>query len=139
LIGLTLCISCSCRKPNNQSEILAKEFVNKAQAAVTNELYQEKTIEATKAMQQMMKENRLPGIVMGEHGTITSDEYTAIESNDIVRVIYPLSQTFHLVKSGEMSTNNYTLERASKDTAWHLVKAWQTDTNSKIVKEWPVR
>jgi hypothetical protein len=59
-------------------------------------------------------------------------------SNNLITVAYPLSQTFRVVKTGEASTNIYTFERLSKDAAWQLEKAWETDSNGQVVTNWTV-
>ncbi len=139
LIGLILLVVCSCHRSNHQFGTAAQDFVEKSRVAVTNELYQEKSVEASKAMLEMHKENRLPGIDTGEHGTMTSDYYDMIESDQVVKVVYPLSQIFRFVKTGETSTNNYLFERLSKGTSWQLKRAWETDSNGQTIKEWPIQ
>jgi len=126
---------CSCHKSN--LDAAAQEFVEKAHMVVTNDLYQE-TTEAAKAMQTMQKQNQLPGISKAEHGRVTSDNYMLMVSNNLINVVYPLSQTFRVVKTGETCTNIYMFERLSKDTAWQLEKAWETDSRGQVVTNWTV-
>lgn len=129
---------CSCHKSDPQLAVAAQVFVEKARLVVTNDLYQE-TIEAAKAMQTMQEQNQLPGILKSEHGRITSDKYMLMVSNNLIEVVYPLSQTFRVVKAGETSTNIYVFERLSKDTLWQLARAWQTDSNGHVITNWTLK
>jgi hypothetical protein len=115
----------------------SREFVEKARIAATNEVFQE-TIEAGKVMRKMYEQNRLPGVLKGDHGQITSEYKMLMISNNLIEVVYPLSQTFYLVKTGETSTNNYTFEQLSKGSAWCLKKAWETDSSGQTIKTWPI-
>ena len=51
---------------------------------------------------------------------------------------YPGSLTLDLLKKGDSFTYHYEFTRASKTSPWKLQKAWQTDKNKHLVKEFPV-
>lgn len=129
---------CSCNKPKQTVKPETVEFFKKANVALTNELAQE-TGEAVKSIYQMLEQGLLPGVKKGEHGSVISDGTHLMTLNKVIEVTYPLFQTYRLVKTGETSTNNYILERTSKDAAWHLIKAWETDSNGKTINEWPIK
>jgi hypothetical protein len=88
------------------------------------------TIDAADRLKEMIKQNRLPGISNGEHGNFASEYFEISESNEVT---YPLSRTFHVVKTGEILTNHYTFIKMTAGSNWELVKAWKTDSNGQIV------
>jgi len=51
---------------------------------------------------------------------------------------YPNSLTLDLLKKSSSSTYHYGFTRATKTSPWKLQKAWQTDKNQRLVKEYPV-
>ena len=51
---------------------------------------------------------------------------------------YPDSLTLDFMKKGGSSTYHYEFARRSKTSPWKLRKAWQTDKNKHLVKEYPV-
>lgn len=51
---------------------------------------------------------------------------------------YPDSLTLDYLKKGGSSTYHYEFARTSKTSPWKLQKAWQTDANEHLVKEYPV-
>jgi hypothetical protein len=51
---------------------------------------------------------------------------------------YPDSLTLDLLKKGDSSTYHYEFSRVSKTSPWKLQKAWQTDSNEHLVKDYPV-
>jgi hypothetical protein len=82
---------------------------------------------------QLKKEGRLPGLPKESHGSVT----TSLGLGGVQQ--YPFSLTFHVVATGDTSTNHYTLLRSSSDAPWQLEKAWRTDTQGLIIVEWPVK
>jgi hypothetical protein len=97
------------------------------------------TAEAGQMLLQLRGNNHLPGVSKDEHGRLDSEIVPMMVSNKLVIVSYPVQRTFHLVKEGETSTNNYILVKQSKDSEWKLQKAWLTDSNGQLIKEWPVQ
>jgi len=116
----------------------ADEAAMATKTAVTNEVFVE-TGEAGLVLKQLHELGRLPGDSKDEHGKLTSDDLQLVVSDKAVAMVYPATRTFHLVKVGETSTNNYTLMKQSKDAEWKLQKAWLTDSNGQIIQEWPVQ
>jgi len=84
------------------------------------------------------KKGLLPGDSKNSHGEMVSDRFT-LPSSQAKDVDYPFSQTFHWNVLGETFTNNYTVVRTSKESAWQLQKAWRTDSAGQVVEEWPVK
>jgi hypothetical protein len=121
-----------------------QEFTNKASVIIsslkTNSIFLE-TDAAGKKLMQLHEDGHLPINPKDEHGdvTITCDTGPMIRSNELVEIAYPTKRTFHIVKVGETSTNNYILVKSSKDSEWELKKAWETDSNGQVIKEWPVQ
>lgn len=139
--SLVVLLTISCEKRNGQIEqtkMFATNFIEKVNVIATNELYDE-IEQASFVMHEMQKQDLLPGVTNGEHGTISSDDYRLMESNELVKVEYPLTQTFRLLKNGETSTNNYAFERLSKNSRWVLRRAWKTDSNGVVIIEWPIK
>jgi hypothetical protein len=84
---------------------------------------------------QLHQQGRLPGDSKDAHGKITC----YLLPSDLQEVTYPLSRTFRVVKTGGTSTNNYTVVRLAKDSSWQLQRAWQTDSEGRVIQEWPVK
>jgi hypothetical protein len=112
---------------------------------ITNEIFLE-TGHAGEFLKKMHDDGNLPGVSKDDHGNFSSDEFTYLYSNNVNGIVfsnagtitYPLSRTFHLVKNGETSTNNFALVKNSKDSDWKLQRAWETDSNGQTIQEWPV-
>ncbi len=94
---------------------------------------------AFETLKRLHGQSALPGDSMDMHGTITVEMPNFIVSNKVIEMTYPSFRTFHLVHMGETATNNYTLEKRSKDSEWKLQKAWQVDEKGKILQKWPVQ
>jgi hypothetical protein len=115
-----------------------RSFSNAFYMGITNEV----SLEAARALlfvKQLHDKDRLPGISKDEHGEMKSDDFDMVISNKAAILLYPLRYTFHLVKTGDFSTNNYTLVKQTKDGEWKLRRAWETDSNGQIIQEWPVQ
>jgi len=106
--------------------------------SVTNELYLE-SIAAGSVLEKKWNEGSLPGVSKEDHGDLTLDPLDSIISNKVVIITYPATRVFHLEKSGETSTNYYTLVKESRNAKWELQKAWETDSNGQIIREWPIK
>jgi hypothetical protein len=115
---------------------------------LTNEIILENG-RAGQFMKLLHDQDKLPGVSKDEHGVMTSDTFSfyspsnnldvVIFSNIGTTITYPVSRTFHLVKYGDTSTNNYTLVKEAKDAEWKLVRGWETDSNGQIIHEWPIQ
>jgi hypothetical protein len=117
------------------AELMTKSFM----MTVTNELALEYA-RAAEFVAELHDQDRLPGISKEDHGILTSDQIESITTNgDVILMGYPASRTFHLVKYGDTSSNNYTVVKESKDATWKLRRAWETDSNGQIIREWPVQ
>jgi hypothetical protein len=68
---------------------------------------------------------QLPGWSENDKGTIYLEPYSNFEA-------------FDGRKNGDSSTYHYDVNRVSKDSSWRLRKAWQTDTNDRLIKEYLV-
>jgi hypothetical protein len=79
---------------------------------------------------QLRQEGSLPGVTTNDHGNATA--YSRLLS-------YPYSMTMGFVKTGETATNNYTIMKFTKDSAWQLKRAWRTDSKGQVIEEWPVK
>jgi hypothetical protein len=123
---------------NSQIATAVETFPKVIKMAITNEVHME-TGRAGLILKQLHEQGRLPGDSKDEHGKLTSGTFDLVVSNKATVITYPTSRTFHLVKDGDTSTNNYTLVKLSKDSEWKLQKAWQTDSNGTFVKEWPIQ
>jgi len=123
---------------NSQRLFLADDVAKAVRMGLTNQVNLE-TLAAVSALKQLHEMGRLPNISKDEHGQVTSDLATLVDSNKVIEIVYPVSRTFHFLKDGESSTNNYILVKQAKDSEWKLQNAWLTDSNGQIIKEWPVQ
>lgn len=91
------------------------------------------TKEAEKFLSNLKEKGLLPGWLQNEHGNITF--WIPAEINP---EIYPVSRTFNGTKNGDVSKYHYAIVKTSPNSAWKLQRAWQTDSNGKVLKEFPV-
>ena len=77
----------------------------------------------------------LPGDSKDNHGKITC----RLSPSDLEQVSYPLSWTYQVVKTGDTSTNSYTVMRLTRHSAWQLQRAWRTDSQGHVIEEWTVK
>ena len=82
---------------------------------------------AMKFLNDLKEKGRRPGWTKNDEGEIRP--FPEACSNSL---------TFNARKNGDSSIYHYTVARASKDGPWKLQRAWQTDTNEHLVKEYPV-
>jgi len=122
------------------SEILlaATTISNNIEMGMTSQLAID-TINAETFLKTIHDQGNLPGVNKDEHGYGAFDSITAVLSNKLIQATYPTSRTFHFVKDGETSTNNYTVVKQTKGDDWKLQRAWETDSNGQIIKEWKVQ
>jgi len=84
---------------------------------------------------RLHQKGQLPGDAKDEHGKLTC----YLSPTDLEEVIYPLSRTYQVVKTGDSSTNNYTIIRLTKSSPWQLQRAWRTDSQGRVTEEWAVK
>jgi hypothetical protein len=135
-LGLILLIFCSCTH-NGKLSSDAAEFCRLAGLAKNSDVWLE-TGTAHEVLVQLHDQGKLPGDSKDAHGQVTCDIPQLIVSNKVVEMTYPASRTFHVVITGETTTNNYMLLKLSKDSSWKLQRAWEVDINGQVIKEWPV-
>lgn len=121
---------------NSKILVAVEKLTEATKMSLTNDVYLESGAAAL-FLKRLLDQGLLPGVSKGEHGDMTSDMVDSVISNKAVAMTYPASRTFRLVKDGETSTNNYILLKQSNDSEWKLQKAWLTDSNGQIIKEWP--
>ena len=83
----------------------------------------------------LREQGQLPGVSKDAHGEIRFDFAFPLPKE----VAYPLSQTFQISLKDQSFANHYAVQRETKDSAWHLQRAWQTDSEGRTVKEWPIK
>ncbi len=123
---------------NGKIVVAVEKLIEATKISLTNDLYLESGASGV-FLKHLLDQGLLPGVSKAEHGNLTSDTFDLVASNKMVVISYPVSRTYHLVKTGETSTNNYTLIKQSKDAEWKLQKAWLTDSNGQMVQEWLVQ
>src|SRR5438552_11029924 len=111
---------CGCSK--HSPPTLAENLPSKNSAASI-------TVEAGKFLRDLHEQGKLPGLSKDDHGELKAKVPDFSET-----VHFPLSLTFQFAKDSG-SVYNYTVERLSVSSDWRLIKAWQTDTEGKTVKE----
>lgn len=75
-------------------------------------------------------EGRLPGITTNEHGT-------ALIRGRLDAYPFLLSARFSVQEASV--TDHYNIVQIDKGSPWKLERAWQTDSEGRIVQEWPVK
>lgn len=124
--------------PEGEILLAATTISNNIKMGTTSQLAID-TIGAWTFLKTIHDQGNLPGINKDEHGYETSDSITAVSSNKLIQATYPTSRTFHFVKDGETSTNNYMVVKETADNEWRLQRAWETDSNGQIIKEWKMQ
>jgi len=84
---------------------------------------------------RLREQGQLPGVSKDAHGVIRFDFAFPLPKE----IAYPFSQTFQITLKGQSFTNHYTVQRETKESAWQLQRAWQTDSEERTVKEWPTK
>ncbi|MDB6125344.1 MAG: hypothetical protein JWQ71_4337 [Pedosphaera sp.] len=85
-------------------------------------------------LRKMLKQGELPGFAKGDHGWI----HGALNLGEMDAPAYPVSRTLRCKKNNEPSTYNYTFVRPGSNTAWTLQKAWQSDPDGQVIKEYSI-
>ena len=83
---------------------------------------------ATSFLKDLKKKGRLPGWSKDEHS----------QPGGATVYLTGNSATVEVQKKGDPSTYHYTVIRASEKGSWKLQKAWRTDANGHVLKEYPV-
>lgn len=123
---------------NKQLAKALETFPEAFNMTVTNDAAGESFV-AGRVLEQMWDKGLLPGALKEEHGTLNLDPILLVVSNRAVIMTFPASLTFHLIKNGETSTNNYTLIKQTENSDWKLRRAWEIDSNGQVIQEWPVK
>ena len=84
---------------------------------------------------RLHQKGQLPGDVKDDHGRIIC----YLSPTDLKQTVYPLSRTYQVVKTGDSSTNNYTIMRLTKHSPWQLQRVWRTDPQGRVTEEWTVK
>jgi tetratricopeptide (TPR) repeat protein len=112
----------------------ASTATTNAASALTNSVLLEIDGAAT-YLKELKKQGYLPGVPKSSHSTITTGNQSA---SKLKRLRYPFTMTFLATLAEDSSTNHYTVMQTTKAAAWQLNRAWQTDPQGRIIKEWPV-
>jgi hypothetical protein len=75
-------------------------------------------------------EGRLPGMTTNQHGT------ASIKGR---LTVFPHLLSARFETGGAMVVNHYNILQVDKDSPWQLERAWQTDSDGRIIKEWRVK
>lgn len=133
VLGITILLI-GCSSNHNTSDL------NKMTASMLKSPGTAESVAAGDFLLALYKQGTLPGDFRGgqgeAHGEIKSDE---VPLSDIQHITYPISRTFYVIIPSETSTNNYTVVKLSKNSSWKLQRAWKTDSNGQVIKEWPVQ
>jgi hypothetical protein len=90
--------------------------------------------EAGEFLKSLKKQGQWPGsLKVDDVGKVT-----AWMSNTNPLEIYPLSRLFIFTKKSDNSKYHYDIVQTSKDSAWKLQRAWQTDASGRFLQEFPV-
>ena len=90
---------------------------------------------ALKFLVELKDKNELPGVSKDDQMDITGSMPVSPSS----AATYPFSMIFHLVLAGDSSTNHYGVVRMTANGAWQIERAWRTDSQGRVVNEWPVK
>ncbi len=85
-----------------------------------------------KALEQLSKNNQLPGASKGQHGKGIAFHF------DHDATPYLDTGTWDAVKNTDSSVYHYTFIRTSKHGTWELKRAWRTDQNGHLKEEYPL-
>ena len=116
--------ACSSQKPSAQ---VSEELLKLPGVAIT--------AEAGKFLVSLKEQGKLPGYAKDDHGTVNTNFGPDLSD----AVSYPVERTFFATKDGENFQYHYTVLKRTKTDQWELRKAWQTDANGKIIKEFPLQ
>jgi hypothetical protein len=87
----------------------------------------------------LREHGRLPGIPKDSHGDFFLNESGLSIYWVSQKISYPCTLTFDAVMKGDPLTNHYSVIRPTKDSRWHLQRAWQTDPEGNVLTEWPIK
>jgi len=96
-------------------------------------------LQANEFLGNLKKKNELPGWSVKDNGSEAFDFDKLLEVQKVVMLCnYPAIRTVGITKNGESFTYHYSVVKLSEHGPWKLQKAWQTDVNGQIVKEFPI-
>jgi hypothetical protein len=123
--------------------LAAYMLTNAALSVMTNAAFMAEFAEIGHAagmfFDDLKAQGRLPGISKGSHGDAITDDLSESDSCISQKIKYPYLLTFHVVLTGDSLTNHYTVMQPSKDSVWQLLRAWRTDAEGHVIKEWPIK
>jgi hypothetical protein len=90
--------------------------------------------DAAAFLEELKKQGELPGWSQDEHGEYRLN-WTPDEKSPATD---PLSLTFVITRKNDAIQYHCLLVRAAPDGAWKLQRAWRTDAQGRVLKEWPV-
>jgi hypothetical protein len=90
------------------------------------------TMGASEFLYQLKKQDKLPGWLEYEPGTLT------LKTQGMGVETYPVCRIFACRKDSSRATYIYTVVKAASDSDWELQRAWETNAKGRIVKEFPV-
>jgi hypothetical protein len=101
-------------------------------------------VEAVEFLGIEMERGRLPGLAKGDHVALKLPGSSVMpdgvfQSAFTGAVNYPLIVRVDADVNDEGFLHHYEIERASKNSAWHLRRAWRTDRDGQVWEEFPVR
>jgi hypothetical protein len=84
---------------------------------------------AEKVIVDLQAKGQLPGWPKGDEITTNSVTFD---------FDFPDSILFNIIKKDDASSYHYKVSRSAEDSPWKLLKAWQTDSNGEVIKEFSV-
>ena len=134
LLSAALAIVASCSTNNGNEPDSNINLPKLAESVKTNAAFAER-VAAYDYLHSLHEADRLPGDSKSDKGKVTTEE---IPIGTFTELVYPFSQTFLVTKNGDSAVCHYTVFRQDKDAPWRLVRAWQTDAEGNVTKEWPI-
>lgn len=89
-------------------------------------------MDAKDYLADLWRQGRLPGMEDKGHGDLKFGREILAEP------IYPATQDFTLLREGDASTHHYTVERELQGGPMRLKRAWKTDADGHLIKEFSV-
>jgi len=91
-------------------------------------------LEAEECLEKLKKQGDLPGWKKEDQGRCTLAWTTDEKPPDS-----DLALTFVLTKTNDPTQYHCALVRTARDLPWQLQRAWRTDAQGRVIKEWPVK
>ena len=90
--------------------------------------------EAVEFLRHLKETGQLPGWSRDDHERVTLDVAPAEGNSDT----YPRARTFTITREHATSEYHCVVVWTSRDSPLHLQRAWETDVQGNVTKEWPV-